>query len=85
MPADRTGNKNIKKLEPGQFIRFSNNGKIEKTTYWDPFKISVNNDLDQETVFTELDRLLNESVEYRKVSDVEVGLISFWRIGFLTL
>ena len=74
VPADRTGNKNIKKLEPGQYIRFSNNGKIEKTTYWDPFKISVNNNLDQETVFTELDRLLNESVEYRKVSDVEVGL-----------
>ena len=74
VPADRTGNKNINKLEPGQFIRFSNNGKIEKTTYWDPFKISVNNNLDQETVFTELDRLLNESVEYRKVSDVEVGL-----------
>src|SRR5210317_2426324 len=74
VPANRTGNKNIKKLEPGQFIRFSNSGKIEKITYWDPFKISVNNNLDQKTVFTELDRLLNESVEYRKVSDVEVGL-----------
>src|SRR6056300_683392 len=74
VPANRTGNKNIKKIEPGQFIRFSNSGKIEKITYWDPFKISVNNNLDQKTVFTELDRLLNESVEYRKVSDVEVGL-----------
>ena len=74
VPADRTGNKNIKKLEPGQFIKFSNNGQIEKKTYWDPFTISINNDLNQETVFTELDILLNESVEYRNISDVEVGL-----------
>ena len=30
VPADSTGNKNIKKLEPGQFIRIDKNGKISK-------------------------------------------------------
>ena len=74
VPADRTGNKNINKLEPGQLIRVNKNGKISKKIYWDPFSFSVNNDLNEKTVAEELDRLLNESVEYRKVSDVEVGL-----------
>jgi len=74
VPADRTGNKNIKKLEPGQFIRIDKNGKILKKIYWDPFSFSVNHNLNEKTVAEELDRLLNESVEYRKVSDVEVGL-----------
>ena len=74
VPADRTGNKNINKIEPGQFIRLDKNGIISKKTYWDPYTFSINNDLDEETVANELDRLLNESVEYRKVSDVEVGL-----------
>ena len=74
VPADRTGNKNINKIEPGQFIRLDKNGINSKKTYWDPYTFSTNNDLDEETVANELDRLLNESVEYRKVSDVEVGL-----------
>ena len=74
VPADSTGNKNIKKLEPGQFIRIDKNGKISKKIYWDPFTFSVNHDLNEKNVVEELDRLLNESVEYRKVSDVEVGL-----------
>ena len=30
--------------------------------------------MNEKNVVEELDRLLNESVEYRKVSDVEVGL-----------
>ena len=82
VPADRTGNKNIKKLEPGQFIQIDKNGKTSKNIYWDPFSFSVNQDLNEKTVTKELDRLLNESVEYRKVSDVEVGLLSFGRFRF---
>ena len=74
VPADRTGHKNIYKLEPGQFIRINKNGLISKKIYWDPFKFSVNNDLNEKTVGDELERLLKESVAYRKVSDVEVGL-----------
>ena len=74
VPSDRTGNKNINKIEPGQFIRLDKNGINSKKTYWDPYTFSTNDNLDEETVVNELDRLLNESVEYRKVSDVEVGL-----------
>ena len=74
VPADSTGNKNIKKLEPGKFVRIDKKGKVSKKIYWDPFTFSVNHDLNEKNVVEELDRLLNESVEYRKVSDVEVGL-----------
>lgn len=74
VPYANTGNRNIKKLEPGTWIKVSDNLEIEKFKYWDPFTIEVNNDLTKEEAILKTDKLIQESIEYRNVSDVEVGL-----------
>ena len=74
VPYSNTGNRNIKKLEPGTWIKVSDNLEIEKFKYWDPFTIEVNNDLTKEEAVLKSDKLIQESIEYRNVSDVEVGL-----------
>ena len=71
---NRTGNLNISKVQPGEYIEFFSDNSIKSKQYWDPFAIEVNNDISEEEAIENIDRLLNESVEYRKVSDVEVGL-----------
>ena len=73
-PSNRTGNKNINKIEPGEYIKINKDGKLEKSKYWDPFSFSENNDIDKAEALNEIEKLLIESVEYRKVSDVDVGL-----------
>lgn len=74
VPYSNTGNRNIKKLEPGTWIKVSDNLELQKFKYWDPFKIEVNNDLTKEEAVLKTDKLIQESIEYRNVSDVEVGL-----------
>ena len=74
VPTNRTGNLNISKVQPGEYIEFFSDNSIKSNQYWDPFDIEVNNDISEEEAIENIDRLLNESVEYRKVSDVEVGL-----------
>ena len=74
VPADRTGNKYISKVEPGQFLKIMNDGSMKKTKYWDPFSFDVNNDMSAQEAVNKVEELLIESVEYRQVSDVEVGL-----------
>ena len=74
VPSNRTGNKNILKLQPGEYVVYSLKNGIAKKKYWDPFNFEVNKDLNEKDAISEVDRLLSESVEYRKVSDVEVGL-----------
>ncbi len=74
VPMNRTGNLNISKVQPGEYIEFFSDNSIKSNQYWDPFDIEVNNDISEEEAIENIDRLLNESVEYRKVSDVEVGL-----------
>ena len=74
VPMNRTGNLNISKVQPGEYIEFFSDNSIKSNQYWDPFDIEVNNDISEEQAIENIDRLLNESVEYRKVSDVEVGL-----------
>ncbi len=74
VPSNRTGNKNISKVEPGHFLKVTSDGIIEKTKYWDPFSIEVNHDINEKEAVSKVEELLIESVEYRKVSDVEVGL-----------
>ena len=74
VPSDRTGNKNILKLQPGEYAIYSPKNGISKKKYWNPFNFEVNNDINEKEAISEVDRLLSESVEYRKVSDVEVGL-----------
>jgi len=74
VPYSNTGNGNIKKLEPGTWIKVSDNLELQKFKYWDPFTIEVNNDLTKEEAVLKTDKLIQESIEYRNVSDVEVGL-----------
>ena len=74
VPSNKTGNKNISKVEPGHFLKVTNDGIVEKTKYWDPFSIEVNHDINEKEAINKVEELLIESVEYRKVSDVEVGL-----------
>ena len=74
VPMNRTGILNISKVQPGEYIEFFSDNSIKSNQYWDPFDIEVNNDISEEEAIENIDRLLNESVEYRKVSDVEVGL-----------
>ena len=74
VPADKTGNKYISKVEPGQYLKITNAGSIEKAKYWDPFSIEINNDMSEKEAVSKVEDLLIESVEYRQVSDVEVGL-----------
>ena len=74
VPYSNTGNRNIKKLEPGTWIKVSDNLELQKFKYWDPFTIEVNNDLTKKEAVLKTDKLIQESIEYRNVSDVEVGL-----------
>jgi len=74
VPQNQTGNENIYKLQPGEFMKIDTKGKFELINYWDPFDIKINEDITLSESKIQLNKLLIESVEYRKVSDVEVGL-----------
>ena len=74
VPTHRTGNKNISKLEPGQSLKLDKNKNISKFKYWDPFSIEEDNTITEQEAVSKVEELLIESVNYRKVSDVEVGL-----------
>ena len=74
VPTYRTGNKNISKLEPGQFLYLDKNKNISKYKYWDPFYIEEDESITEQEAISKVEELLIESVNYRKVSDVEVGL-----------
>ena len=74
VPTYRTGNKNISKLEPGQFLYLDKNKNISKYKYWDPFSIEEDESITEHEAISKVEELLIESVNYRKVSDVEVGL-----------
>jgi len=74
VPSSSTGNKNISKLEPGQYVIINKDKSISKNKYWDPFSIEVDNSITENEAIIKVEELLIESVEYRKVSDVEVGL-----------
>ena len=74
IPGSSTGNKNISKVRPGEYVTFSGNGEIKTFKYWDPFSFQIDFEMTESEASSELEKLLIESVEYRKVSDVEVGL-----------
>ena len=74
IPNCSTGNENIQKVQPGEFIVVDFEGKIKKELYWDPFDFTTEQDITSSEAIDRLDELLKSSVEYRKISDVEVGL-----------
>ena len=88
IPNGSTGNENIQKVLPGEFIVVDFDGKITKELYWDPFDFTTEQDITSSEAIDRLDDLLKSSVEYRKISDVEVGLyisggLDSTLIGFL--
>ena len=74
VPSSSTGNKNISKLEPGQYLVIDKEKSILKNKYWDPFSFEVDHSITENEAILKIEELLFESVKYRKVSDVEVGL-----------
>ncbi|MBT8195986.1 MAG: asparagine synthase (glutamine-hydrolyzing) [Bacteroidia bacterium] len=74
IPAPHTIYNNIKKLEPGSYIKFNDKG-LELKQYW-----NANNKLNDEIISDEteainkLDELLSSSVKYRLKSDVPYGV-----------
>ena len=74
VPTFKTGNKNISKLEPGQYLVINRDKEITKNKYWDPFSFEVDHSITENEAILKVEELLFESVKYRKVSDVEVGL-----------
>ena len=70
--APYTGFKGIKKLEPGNYLHYSN-GLIDIVKYWDvePKEIPMSyND-----AFERLDHLINDSIKLNMISDVPVGAL----------
>ena len=74
VPSSSTGNKNISKLEPGQYLVINKEKSILKNKYWDPFSFEIDHSITENEAILKIEELLFESVKYRKVSDVEVGL-----------
>mgnify|MGYP003299002261 CR=1 FL=1 len=74
VPNGSTGNENIQKVQPGEFIVIDFAGNLKKELYWDPFDYVTEKDITRTEAVDRLDELLKSSVEYRKISDVEVGL-----------
>jgi asparagine synthase (glutamine-hydrolysing) len=68
--------KNVFKLEPGSYLRFSN-GKHEIISYWnltDLYKRNRSEKIEnEEECLTRLDDLLTSSVGYRMIADVPIG------------
>jgi len=69
---NKTFYKNIKIIEPGSFIKFTENNYIEKK-YWE-LKVEKDKvDPGKDRIAEELADLLNSSVKYRMISDVPLG------------
>ncbi len=71
-PAPRTMFKNINKLEAGTWLSLDEKGNIKKKRYWDPLKDKELTDT--ENINKVLAKTLEDSIRYRGVSDVDVGV-----------
>ena len=71
VPAPQTAYKQIRKLEPGHWLRWKN-GKIETKRYWQP-DFSKKIKISQEEAEEETLRILRESTEMRMISEVPLG------------
>jgi len=75
VPAPETMFDGIFKLEAATWIKVSADGNIRKNRYWDPIADSQNlEDYDETEICDKILTTLTESVKYRKVSDVPVGV-----------
>ena len=71
-PAPKTMFKDINKLEAGTWLSIDENGKNEKEQYWDP--LQEKELIDTDNIHKVLTKTLKESIKYRGISDVDVGV-----------
>ena len=71
-PAPKTMFKQINKLEAGTWLSFDEKGNSEKKQYWDPLQDKEL--IDSENINKVIVRTLKESIKYRGISDVDVGI-----------
>jgi asparagine synthase (glutamine-hydrolysing) len=71
VPAPLTAYKDIRKLEPGHWLRWKN-GEIEMKRYWLP-DFSEKLDISEEEAQDEVLRILRESVRLRMIAEVPLG------------
>lgn len=71
IPAPQTAFKQIRKLEPGHWLRWKN-GEIETKRYWLP-DFSKKIKISEEEAIEETTRLLRESTKLRMISEVPLG------------
>ncbi len=71
-PAPKTMFKDINKLEAGTWLSIDEHGKNEKEQYWDP--LQEKELIDTHNIHKVLTKTLKESIKYRGISDVDVGV-----------
>src|SRR5215213_4592437 len=71
VPAPLTAFKQIRKLEPGHWLRWKD-GKIETKRYWEP-NFSKKIKISEEEAIEETTRILRESTRLRMISEVPLG------------
>ncbi len=71
VPAPQTAFKQIRKLEPGHWLRWKN-GEIETKRYWFP-DFSKKIRISEEDAIEETTRILRESTKLRMISEVPLG------------
>lgn len=71
VPAPKTAFKNIRKLEPGHWLRWRD-GKIETHRYWQP-DFSKKIKISEEEAIEETTRIIRESTRLRMISEVPLG------------
>ena len=71
-PAPKTMFKEINKLEAGTWLSFDEKGNSKKKKYWDPLYDKELTDIGN--INKAIARTLEESIKYRGVSDVDVGV-----------
>ncbi|MBC8770467.1 asparagine synthase (glutamine-hydrolyzing) [Arenibacter sp. BSSL-BM3] len=73
VPSPNSVYQEVKKLEPAHYF-FYQKGELKSTKYWDPIDfIGLKTTAKEENLLEELDDLLNDAVQLRMISDVELG------------
>lgn len=73
LPAPFTAFKNVHKLEPGHFLKISQDAEIEKVAYYQlPFH-DQGKEIDYEQAKQDIYKIVDKSVAYRLIADVPCG------------
>ena len=73
VPAPYSIYNEIKKLEPGHYFNYQDS-TLTISKYWDPVEhVGLNSSLSEEEILQQLEYLLDSSVRYRMIADVELG------------